>query len=580
MQEWEKLPNADVGLQQLTPRQRGLLSILQSLDPSETHQLEIQCRGDQPWSVGVIREGVEVAPVSAPADISNPLDIWDLVIRCADDDRLPEGEESQRLKTFGLFARPEEGAFMLRTRVPGGMVSSVQLRGLRQILSDWGEGHITLTTRGNFQIRGIRPCHAVDALMTLQDLGLTSLGAGANNVRNITASPTSGLDADEVIDVRPHVRKLHHYILHHPELFGLPHKFNLAFDNGSHTGVFADKNDLAFIATRIPAGFSIPEGVYFRVYAGARVSRGLPSMDTGLLVHEKEVVQYAASIVLLYKYRGGQVEKKSRVRLRDVLELQGIEKSLSDAAILGDVTLFRLTAEEKASLPVSPPVHSLIGAYSQKQKGKWMMGVSVPVGRLSREALDKLAALADGFGSGEFRLTAWQDLILPDVAQADVPVVRNELATVGLRSENGDPAGSVVACSGLGHCPYAYTDSKDMGMQLSEVLRGLPGMEGTAVNLNINSCANACAHHTFGEIGLLGVAATSRRPRSYHLFIGDDRPDDRVSSPLVKFIPETDLPDLFRSLLSNYLRQRQVDESFSAYAARVGRQQLFQQLSE
>ncbi len=561
-------PPPDRDLPPLTNRQLGLLALIQSLEPGQTHRLKITCRGKNPWNVSVEQSEMSFG-LERPAGQSaqdNPLDVWDLVLRCSELDQLPEKEEAQRLKIYGLYARPAEDSFMLRTRIPGCVLSSTQLRGLGRICKAYGNGELMLTMRGNLQIRGVRPAQCVEAIMALQECGLTSIGAGANNVRNIIASPTSGLDPEEVLDVRPHARQLHHYILHHQELYGLPHKFNLAFDNGVRPGVFVDKNDLAFVAVRIEGEPGLKDGVYFQVHAGAKVSRGLPSSDTGVLVAEKHVVPYAAGIILLYKYRSETIGRK-RLRLRDILEKHGVAKILKDAAILVDVPIHQREAPRDVVRQVH---HSLCGAFPQRQEGRSMLGITVPVGRISLEALNKLAELSEAHAEGEIRLTYWQNLILPHVHNEQVATLQEEMEKLGFSARQDEPASSVVACTGVGACPFAATDAKGMGMDMMDLLRE----EHTPpINLNINSCTNACAHHTFGEIGLLGIKDKNGNP-AYHLFLGKDRPDETISKPVIRSIPEADVKDQIRPLLKQFLAVRKKDESFASFIHRLGRDRI------
>ncbi len=549
----------------LTNRQLGLLALIQSLEPGQEHRLRITCRGKNPWNVSVEHSEMSfgLEKPSGQAQQENPLDVWDLVLRCAEENRLPEKEEAERLKIYGLYARPDEQSFMLRTRIPGCVLTSSQLRGLGRICERYGNGELMLTMRGNLQVRGVQPAHCVEAIIALQECGLTSIGAGANNVRNIIASPTSGLDPEEVLDVRPHARQLHHYILHHPELYGLPHKFNLAFDNGVRPGVFVDKNDLAFVAVRVKDEPGLKDGLYFQVHAGAKVTRGLPSSDSGVLVAEKHVVPYAAGIILLYKYRSEHIGRK-RLRLRDVLEKHGLDKILSDAAILADVPIHK---RERSAIETRNVHHSLCGAFPQRQQGLSMLGVTVPVGRISLKALGKLASLADEYAESEIRLTYWQNLLLPHVKTEHVPELQDEIEALGFSAREGDAGSSVVACTGVGACPFASTDAKGMGMKMMELLRE----ENTPpINVNINSCTNACAHHTFGEIGLLGIKGKDGG-EAYHLFLGKDRPDESLSRPVVRAIPEAEVKDRLRPLLQQFLASRKEEESFAAFTQRVGR---------
>ena len=134
----------------------------------------------------------------------NPLDIWEKLLAHARDDRFPEGGDIFRFKFHGLFyVAPAQDSFMLRLRTPGSMLTSRQMRGLAEMAEEWGGGEAHITTRGNLQIRELQPKHIVRVLMKLQELGMTSRGSGADNIRNITATPTSGLDPREILDVGP-----------------------------------------------------------------------------------------------------------------------------------------------------------------------------------------------------------------------------------------------------------------------------------------------------------------------------------------------------------------------------------------
>src|SRR3989441_10983727 len=140
---------------------------------------------------------------------------------------------------------------MLRCRIPAGELTAAQLKGLADIADEFGNGKAAITTRSNIQIREIAPKNLIHVLTRLQGLGLTSKGSGVDNVRNITASPTAGIDPQELIDTRPFAHALHHYILNHRDLYGLPRKFNVAFEGGGSVDAVADTNDLGVVAVSI-----------------------------------------------------------------------------------------------------------------------------------------------------------------------------------------------------------------------------------------------------------------------------------------------------------------------------------------
>src|SRR5690349_20847947 len=216
-----------------------------------------------------LAEGKKLTPEELAKRDGHPLDLWDCMRENVAAARFPKGLDVFRHKFHGLFyVAPAQNAFMCRLRMPNGILSSHQLRGVAEIARRWGGGYADVTTRANLQIREIGARDALDVLTAIQDLGLTSRGAGADNIRNITGSPTAGIDAQELIDTRPLARELHYYILNHRELYGLPRKFNIAFDGGGAVSVLADTNDIGFTAVKVPAGAAMPEGVYFRMALG------------------------------------------------------------------------------------------------------------------------------------------------------------------------------------------------------------------------------------------------------------------------------------------------------------------------
>src|SRR6266446_6749367 len=180
------------------------------------------------------------------------LDTWDKLVSHAEQDKFPDKADTFRFRYHGLFyVAPAQNSFMLRCRVPAGELTALQLRGLADIAEEFGNGKAAITTRSNIQIREIAPPNLVTVLTRLQSLGLTSRGSGVDNVRNITASPTAGFDPQEFIDARPFAHALHHYILNHRDLYGLPRKFNVAFEGGGSVDAVADTNDLGFVAVSI-----------------------------------------------------------------------------------------------------------------------------------------------------------------------------------------------------------------------------------------------------------------------------------------------------------------------------------------
>jgi ferredoxin-nitrite reductase len=350
----------------------------------------------------------------------NGLDLWDEVVAHAKEARFPKGTDVFLFKFQGLFyVAPAQDAFMCRLRFPAGVVTSAQLRGLANLSLDHAGGYADVTTRANLQLREIGPRHTVPLLMGLADLGVIPKGAGADNIRNITASPTAGIDPQELIDTRPFARELNHYILNHRELYGLPRKFNIAFDGGGIISALEDTNDIGFQAVRIRDGGELPAGVYFRLLLGGITGHKDFARDTGILVKTDDSTAVSAAVVKAFIELGDRTDRK-KARLKYVLDKMGFDAFLADVERHLGYKLTRVAAEHcEARPPIDRLAH--IGIHPQKQPTVHYAGVVLPVGRITASQLKGLADLADRFGSGHVRLTVWQNLLIPDVPAKHLP---------------------------------------------------------------------------------------------------------------------------------------------------------------
>jgi ferredoxin-nitrite reductase len=342
------------------------------------------------------------------------LDIWDKLLAHAEENKFPDKADTFRFRYHGLFyVAPAQNSFMLRCRIAAGQLTAEQFRGLSEIAEDWGNGYADITTRANIQIREIAPRHIVKVLLKLEELGLTSRGSGVDNVRNITASPTAGIDPSEVINTQPYAKALHYYILNNRDLYDLPRKFNVGFDGGGSISVVADTNDIGFIATRVKENEEVPAGVYFRVQLAGITGHQQFAVDAGILVRPEQCVAVGAAVMRVYVEHGDRTNRK-KARLKYLIDRWGIPKFLEEVEkkLSFPLTFFPF---EKC-VPSHPPVlHGHLGVYKQSQKNRNYIGVAVPVGRLRVRAMRRIADLARNYGSGELRLTVWQNMILPDI---------------------------------------------------------------------------------------------------------------------------------------------------------------------
>src|SRR5436190_309975 len=247
---------------------------------------------------------VEPAPATKNEDLIfeervkrelHPLDAYDVLVENAIGNKAPDKEEIFRFKWNGLFfLTPVKDAFMARLRIPGGVLTTFQLREIAKVAAELTSGYVQITTRANFQIRLIQPKDAPEVLRRIQGVGLHTRGAGADNIRNLTANPTSGIDPVELIDVMPYLRELGALILNNREFYDLPRKFNIAYDGGGLIGAVEDTNDIGVKAVKVG------HDVAFRIALGGATGHKAFARDLGVLVPPADINKVVCALVRVF----------------------------------------------------------------------------------------------------------------------------------------------------------------------------------------------------------------------------------------------------------------------------------------
>ena len=494
----------------------------------------------------------------------HPFDMWDEIVANAAKGEFPKGTDVFLYKFHGLFyVAPTQDSFMLRLRSPNGIIDAPKLRAVAAIAEEFGGGCADVTTRANLQVRQIAPQHPPSILTRLADAGLTSRGAGADNIRNITGNPTAGVDPVELYDTRPLGLALYHAILNHRELYGLPRKFNIAFDGGGSVASLEDTNDIGFRAVRANGR------VCFRVGVGGITGHGDFTGDLGVAIAPEQCNAVALAIVRVFIDEGNRTDRK-KARLKYVLDRMGLERFLAEVEKRLPAPLERLAlADCEPRPPLKCGAH--VGFHSQKDPRQVYCGVALPVGRMTSAQMRGLADIAQRFGSGTLRLTVWQNLIISDIAAGDQAAVEAALAAIGLSSRVSMARAGIVACTGNAGCKFAASDTKRHALAIAEHLDGALQLD-SPVNMHITGCPNSCAQHYVGDIGLLGarLASGEQELEGYHLFAGGGFGEQRqLGREVLRDIPATEVPRVIERLLRAYLAGRASNsESFHQFAKR------------
>lgn len=501
----------------------------------------------------------------------NPLDLWDDLLAHAAENRAPDAEFRFRFKFYGLFhVAPAQDSFMLRMRVPGGSMTAAQMRGLAGMAEEWGCGRLDLTTRANVQIREFEPRSIVDVLNTVQKLGMSSRGSGADNIRNITASPISGYDAHELIDVQPLADGLQNYISNSRDLYGLPRKFNIAIDNGGAISTLADTNDIGFVAVRVGEDKSVPAGVYFRILLCGITGHKQFAADCGLLLRPDQLVAVATAIVRVFAENGDRTDRR-KARLKYLVDTWGVEKFLEETEKKLAFPVLRVDASEcEPRRPIDRAGH--IGVHAQAQSGLNYVGVIVPVGMLAAEQARAVAEIADRFGNGEIRLTVWQNLLIPNIADENVQAACAALRAAGLEYMAGTVMSGTVACTGNRGCRYAATDTKANALELARELDSAFRIV-QPVNVHVTGCSHHCAQPYVGDIGLMGVKVGGEPGYQVSLGGGADS-DQGLARELFPAMKYAEVKSALHTLFATFERARCSEESFLEFARRHSVEEL------
>lgn len=457
-------------------------------------------------------------------------------------------DRNHRLKWLGVFFRPvTPGKFMLRMRMPNGMLSSQQMRVLAGIVQRYGDdGNADITTRQNLQLRGIAIEDIPDIFNRIEKVGLTSIQSGMDNVRNITGSPVAGIDATELYDTRELIKQVQDMITDNNkgnfEFTNLPRKFNIAIAGCRDNSVHAEINDIAFIPAykNDKFGFNVLVGGFF---SAKRCEAAIP---LNAWVEPNQVIALCRAILEVYRDYGLR-ENRQKSRLMWLIDEWGLTKFRSQVEKQIGLTLE--TEALKDEILWEKRDH--IGIYKQKQPGLNYIGLNIPVGRLYAVDMFDLARLAEVYGNGEIRLTVEQNVIIPNVPDSRLETFRSEPLLKKFSFEPQPLTRAVVSCTGSQFCNFALIETKNRALAIAKELETELSIP-KPVRIHWTGCPNSCGQPQVADIGLMGtkVRKNGKMVDGVNLYIGGKvGKDAQLGSCVQKSIPCEDLKPILRSLL-------------------------------
>jgi len=468
---------------------------------------------------------------------------------------MDEFERDFGLKWLGFFHRPvTPGKFMMRMRIPNGILTSTQMRVLAEIVQRYcqgagfqDQGNADITTRQNLQLRGIRIEDVATIIHILAQAGLTCVQSGMDNVRNITGSPVAGIDANELIDTRGLCRILQDAITNNGEgnleLSDLPRKFNIAVAGGRDNSVHAEINDLGFLPAykNGTLGFNIIVGGYFAP------NQYVTAIPLDAWIPPEDVVGLTLAMMMVYRENGPR-ENRQKCRMMHLINQWGIEKFRAEVEQQFGKLL--ATAAEKDEIDWEKRDH--IGVYPQKQTGLNYVGLHVPVGRLYANEMYELARMAEVYGNGEIRLTVEQNLIIPHIPDTRLSAFLAEpLLKERFTIEPGTLNRGLVSCTGNEFCGFAIIETKNRALAIvkeleQELILTQP------VRIHWTGCPNSCGQPQVADIGFIGTKTRKddRTVEAVDIWMGGKvGKDAHLGQEVMKRVPCEDLKSVVRDLL-------------------------------
>ena len=425
-------------------------------------------------------------------------------------------------------------AYMLRVAIPYGTLSTKQLRKLADIAKKYDRDYGHFTTRQNLQYNWIKLEQVPEILAELGSVEMHANQTSGNCIRNVTADQFSGVAGDEVEDPRIISEVIRQWSTFHPEFSFLPRKFKFAVTGAAKDRAAIQFHDIGIHIVKNDAG-----EIGYAVYVGGGMGRTpvvAPLIKPFVARHE--LLSYLEACLRVYNMHGRRDNiYKARIKIL-VRDLGPVEyaRQVEEMWPLTRASGVDVPAAEGARIQAffAPPVYETIkepvAAFEESKKrdkafANWVKNnvhphkvpgygavtISLkPIGGIPGDAssaqMHQIADLSDKYSLGEVRVTHVQNLVLPNVKQADLFAVWQRLGEIGFAESNIGLITDIIACPGLDYCSLANARSIPIAQRLSEHFADADRQHDIgSLQIKISGCINACGHHHAGHIGILGV---------------------------------------------------------------------------
>jgi len=476
-------------------------------------------------------------------------------------------DDFDRFKWAGVYQqRPKDGHFMMRVRIPGGILTSAQARTLAGIARDYGRNLVDVTTRQAIQFHWLTVEVLPDIFRRLEEAGLSSLEACGDCPRTIVGNPLAGIDPNELLDTRPIVEELNRFFVGNRDFSNLPRKYKISVSANLYNAANAEIHDLSFTpAKKVIAG---EEVIGFHVWVGGGLSaKPYLAQKLNVFVRPEEVLKVAVGVTTLFRDYGYR-QSRTRARLKFLVADWGVEKFQEE--------LIKLVGElEPAGEDMLKGWNAgyFYGIHPQKQEGYYYAGLSVPVGRMNSDELFELARLADEYGDGTIGTCNTQNVIIRYIPEEKLEAFQQEAIIQNRFLLKPKPfVGYAVSCTGIEYCNLAVVETKERMRRLARYLDEHVELD-TPVRIHMVGCPNSCGQRQIADIGLQGALVKSEAGTvdAFDVFVGGTLgPGARYNHRLKGRVPAEQLGPVLARLIESYKAERQEGELYWQYVERVG----------
>jgi sulfite reductase (ferredoxin) len=458
--------------------------------------------------------------------------------------------------------------FMVRIRIPNGLMRSEQVRTIARLAEKYGRGVADITVRQNIQLHWVTIESLPDVLQSLWNVGLTTTGACGDVARNITGCPLAGLDGEEIIDASPLALQIDRELGGNSEFYNLPRKFKISITGCRHWCSYPEINDIGLTATTRRRAGKSEVGFTLRVGGGLSTNPHL-AVALDAFIKPEQVIPVVRGVAEIF--RASEILRVSREKAR--LKFLFLEHGWTANIFLAELQQqigFSLDPGEREEIPAD--IHrDHVGVHAQKQPGLVYVGASVLRGRITPRQLNLAADLADRYADGHVRNTVMQNLLIVNVRKESASLVADTLTAAGLPVQASVFARGTISCTGSEFCKLALTETKSFARWLTEELEDrLPAFE-EQLKLHITGCPNSCGQHWIADIGIEGkkIKQNGKMVDAYYFCVGGSVGQFAgIARPVGYRCTADTVPDAIERLLEGFNTQREGNENLRQFFGR------------